>query len=187
MLFRSFQGYGLRKVIIPATITEIESGYFFIDSSDQYFYYRTGAFCGCFLLESVTIKSNVLKYIASYAFAECPSLKEINIPNSVTVIGEGAFLGCNSLESIILPENLKSIGGDRYICIFPNTSIYMNGAFSGTALRNIYLPESIEYIGVAAFSECALLKNINIPNSLKDIPDFLFYYCNSLDIGRAHV
>ena len=43
-------------------------------------------------------------------FGNCSSLKQIDIPNSVTRIGEDAFNGCASLTEIIIPDGVTSIG-----------------------------------------------------------------------------
>ncbi len=48
--------------------------------------------------------------IPSYAFSYFPKLKQIEIPNCVTTIGEGAFSSCYDLASITLPYTLQSIG-----------------------------------------------------------------------------
>ena len=48
--------------------------------------------------------------ISSYAFYECRSLKEINIPDSVTSIGMECFLGCRALKKISFGKNVKKLG-----------------------------------------------------------------------------
>ena len=40
----------------------------------------------------------------------CSALKSINIPNSVTSIGERAFEECSSLQSITIPNSVINIG-----------------------------------------------------------------------------
>ena len=57
-----------------------------------------------------SIKKGV-KIIANHAFSWCfYSLKSINIPDSVTSIGDGAFSECHSLKSINIPDSVTSIG-----------------------------------------------------------------------------
>ena len=61
---------------------------------------------------------NSITTIGDRAFYGCESLIKINIPNSVTTIGEGAFLGCNSLTSITIPSSVVTIiGNPFYDCI----------------------------------------------------------------------
>ena len=68
------------------------------------------------------------------AFLSCKSLISIDIPDSVTSIGDSAFSGCSSLTSIEIPNSVTSIG---------------YRAFNGcTNLKEIHLrnehPENIE-------------------------------------------
>ena len=81
------------KVIIPNSVTSIESG----------------AFYGCTSLKSITIPNSVTS-IGREAFEYCTSLKSITIPNSVTSIESGAFCECTSLKSITIPNSVTSIG-----------------------------------------------------------------------------
>ena len=57
---------------------------------------------------------NSITTIGDRAFYGCESLIKINIPNSVTTIGEGAFLGCNSLTSITIPSSVVTIIGNPF-------------------------------------------------------------------------
>jgi hypothetical protein len=45
---------------------------------------------------------------------ECRSLKEIDIPDSVTYIGSAAFYGCTSLTTVKLPSFLQGMGKSMY-------------------------------------------------------------------------
>ena len=72
-------------------------------------------------------------------FMECSSLESIVLPESVTVIESRAFSGCRSLTSIYLHEGLLQIEGS---------------AFRYSGLEGIIvIPESIDYLGWAAFGE----------------------------------
>ena len=57
-------------------------------------------------LEAVTIKEGV-KYIGG--FSNCKKLSRIDIPNSVTTIGESAFYGCSGLSEITIPGSVTLI------------------------------------------------------------------------------
>ena len=41
-------------------------------------------------------------------FAYCENLTSLNVPDSVSFIGDDAFAGCNSLTSITIPDSLVS-------------------------------------------------------------------------------
>ncbi len=91
-------------------------------------------------------------------------LKKVNIPNSVTTIGNYAFSG-TSLTSINIPNSVTYIG---------------ERAFSGTSLTSINIPNSVTYIGESAFSGCTSLTSYNIPNPVRIIGSGLFSGCTSL-------
>lgn len=59
--------------------------------------------------EHYVIRDGV-KEIEDGAFYGCTSLKNIEIPNSVTRIGRETFQGCSSLESIEIPNSIIIIG-----------------------------------------------------------------------------
>lgn len=80
--------------------------------------------------------------IAHCAFKGQTNLVGINIPNSVTWIGQGAFDGC-SLTSIDLPDNLTSIG------------VY---AFLGCAIQKIIIPKGVKTLPFVGGSSSTELK-----------------------------
>ncbi len=134
-------------------------------------------------------------------FKDCSSLISIEIPNSVTSIYNYAFLGCSSLTSINVSdnnENYSSIDGVLYnktqtelkrypegkkdkIYYIPNSITSIGeGAFFGSSLANIEMPNSLIGIGQNAFSDCISLTSIKIPNSVMAMDMFAFYNCSSL-------
>ena len=52
--------------------------------------------------------------IGQFAFSNCSSLSEITIPQSVTTIGYGAFQDCSSLSEITIPQSVTTIGNDAF-------------------------------------------------------------------------
>ena len=73
------------------------------------------------------------------AFAACPDLTSVTIPESVNDIRHYAFWGCTGLTSLTIPNSVTNIG---------------NYAFRGSGLTSIHIPNSISSIGVGIFSEC---------------------------------
>ena len=67
-----------------------------------------GAFTYCVGLSSVSLPNGLNKIDS--LFSACISLKTIEIPESVSVIGENSFVQCINLESIKIPSGVKSIG-----------------------------------------------------------------------------
>jgi hypothetical protein len=124
-----------------------------------------GAFSGSAKLRSVTLPENV-RSIGEYTFADCESLANFRIPNSVTNIDRLAFYRCYNLAGIELPSELKSIG---------------DGVFASCwGLRNITIPDGATMIGPGAFMHCIGLTNANLPNSLKTIGNLAFAGCAGL-------
>lgn len=105
--------------------------------------------------------------IGNNAFNGCTTLKVIELPNSITTIGNNVFQACNNLESITMSDNLESIG--EY-------------SFQGTKLSSISIPSTVNSIGIACFSECASLTDVNflVGSKLKIINQDLFLNCSNL-------
>lgn len=108
---------------------------------------------------------NVRK-IGGYAFHECSSLKEINIPNSINVIGGSVFAGCKFLEKVNLPNSINIIYSDTFSYC--------------SSLTHIDIPESVEEIGGYAFYGCSSLVHIDIPEGVKNIYFAAFANCENL-------
>ena len=70
------------------------------------------------------------------AFANCMFLEKINFPSTLKIIRAAAFEGCTSLTQITLPDGLEQIEGS---------------AFFDTNLKEVAIPESINFIGSCAF------------------------------------
>lgn len=105
--------------------------------------------------------------IRADAFKKCNTLETIELPNSITYIGQSAFEECSNLRSVKLSDSISAIQGK----VFSNC----------TSLKTIHLPEKIEYIGVFAFSDCTSLSSINIPESVVNIMSYAFVRCTSLE------
>lgn len=87
----------------------------------------------------------------------------MEIPNSVTSIGEEAFFGCSGLTSVEIPNSVTDIGGSA----FKDCS----------GLTSVEIPNSVTEIGHAAFSGCNGLTSVVIPNSVTEIGYSVFDGC----------
>ena len=89
------------------------------------------------------------------AFMDCKELREVRLPDSVTVIPEDAFRGCRRLRRVHFGRNTKAV---------------MNNAFLGcNCLRELNLPDSVEVVKNYAFDGCGNLLFVNRPAALKEI------------------
>ena len=114
-------------------------------------------------LKKVTVTGGNILYRAFY---NCSSLTSIEIPDSVTSIGDYAFYSCSSLKSVVIGYSVTSIGN----CAFENCS----------SLKSVVIGYSVTSIGDHAFSKCSSLTSIEIPDSVTSIGDYAFYSCSSL-------
>ena len=111
--------------------------------------YGEGVFAQSNSIEHVIVENGVTS-IPDSMFWDCTNLISVELPDTVTSIGEKAFYN-SGLTSIVLPQNLKTIG---------------NYAFSGSKLATLTLNNKLESIGVEAFSNIRTLKTINFSDSV---------------------
>lgn len=116
-----------------------------------------------------------LESIPYRAFSECYHLRFVQLPNSITTIGDEAFCRCKRLKSITIPDSVITIGDEAfYLC---------------EALESITIGNSVTTIGEAAFSCCEALESIYckpiVPPSLGD--DVFDYYTGSIYVPSALV
>ena len=83
--------------------------------------------------------------IEENAFSGYSSLKTIDIPDSVTTIGQYAFQS-SGLTTIKLPSNITSISAYTF--------------FRCSSLTSVYIPRGVTSIGISAFFECNNLTNV---------------------------
>jgi hypothetical protein len=139
--------------------------------------------------------------IGHYAFFGCYALKNIEIPSSVTSIGNNAFGGIHDGSKVIKIPASACIGegafkywGDLTIInVSTDNAIYssMDGVLydkNKTELICVPLamngkfdvPSGVTNIGVGAFSLCMGLTSIKIPSSVTSIGDYAFNGCSGL-------
>ena len=135
------------------------------------------------------------KVICDRAFYNC-SLTNINIPNSVTRIGNEAFLWCNSQTNISIPDSVIKMEGNPFagwkgsLNIESKSFIYEDNVLFNADKTIIIayraddesynVPGTVTNIRDKAFFECKSLTSINIPDSVTSIGKSAFYRCKSL-------
>lgn len=139
---------------------------------------------------------NSVNYISGYSFYGCNITGILNLPNSITQLGENCFFGNANLESVVGEnvskiklqafsdcENLQSVD-------MPNLTYIGSGAFENcTSLKQFDIPNRVLCVGSVAFSGCKSLERVSIPQSIinfGNIVDYnvtynqVFRGCNSL-------
>ncbi len=130
-----------------------ENGHF--DIPDGVTTIGENCFKECSGLTSITIPESVVS-ISDFAFVECKNLKSLIIPNGVTTIGTYAFCACSNLERVVLPDTLTDIKRSAfascqklsYINIPRSVKNIGKWAFSGTRLKDVYIPKTVENMDV---------------------------------------
>lgn len=89
---------------------------------------------------------------------------ELHYGDEVKKIAEGAFENYPD-ASIILPPRLTTIE---------------KRAFANSALQSIILPDSVIFIGEAAFDQCQYMREAQLPAGLKSIENSTFMNCTAL-------
>lgn len=123
------------------------------------------AFYNCKQLTSINLP-NTITTIGNSAFEYCYKLASIVIPNSVTKIEDYTFLHCEELASVTLPAALTEIGDNAFKRCYK--------------LSSITIPDNVTTIGKYAFDECKALTKIVIPANVSTINDSPFIRCTSL-------
>lgn len=132
------------SAIIPKNVKTLVSGYY----------------KNCTKLRKIIFESNQISTIPSSFCEGCTSLEIIEIPSSVTEIGQRAFFGCSLLKNFD----------------FSNIHTVHLAAFQGCAFESIDL-SSISLIEPYIFKDNVNLKNVVIGSKITAIPKGLFEKC----------
>lgn len=129
-----FSGTQLKEITIPANVRALGTSAF------------EGSDAGTMPLEKVIFKGSKIMDIEPYTFKNCVKLKEITLPESLTVIDYGAFFGCSSLTKVVIPDNVFEIG---------------KTAFLGcTSLTEATIGRSVKSMGEKCFDGCEKLATV---------------------------
>lgn len=159
----------ITKVILPKNLKVIEKNAFAgciklseLNLPDTVEVIEQGAFRNT-LLYNIQLPKNVTVLNQNVLFTNNGI---IEVPDTITIIGESAFQGNTNVEEIILPNTITSIGENAFwLC---------------ESLKKINLPDSIEYIGKDAFEQSGIEK-ITLPKNLTVIETDTFNKCDNLN------
>ena len=178
-----FNCVSIRNIYIPKTLVEV----------DTYGWNWWYPFEGCSNLEKVEFEEGITQ-IPTGIFGDT-GLKEAEIPDTVTSIGERSFADCANLEKVILSKNLKSIGNRAFVrCTkiekinLPRnlTEVDTYGwnwwyPFAGCSnLEKVEFEEGITQIPTGIFGDTGL-KEVEIPDTVTSIGERSFADCANLE------
>ncbi len=160
----------------------------------------------------VTVPEGV-EMLGGDAFRFRADIRRVVLPKSLRRIEAEAFWGCSALEEIVFPENLSSIGAGAFsgtpwlekqtkgclylgkvlykyigemppgteLMIRPGTCAVAGGALRDCAgLRAVTFPDSLREIGSWAFQGCVSLREIRLPSGLTELGAGAFCGCEHL-------
>lgn len=146
----------VKEIVIPYHITKIRENCFSSNVVGQNNITDAPEFC--LQLKDIFIPNNV-SVICPHAFFTC-GISSVNIPSSITFIPEGCFANCEELESIHLPNTIEFLDVN---------------AFRGCdKLKSITLPSLVTSLGDKCFRQCYSLSNVIITSNLVSIGDECF-------------
>lgn len=135
-------------------------------------------------------------------FTRCKNLETVKLPKTFHIT-EDNFMECSHLKQFIVDADNPNHGVDaagalynkamtvlyKYVTgssatvysVANETEVIWEDAFSNcAALEKVVLPDSVKTIQDAAFSHCLALREINLPNNLTSLGGNAFLNCRSL-------
>lgn len=162
-----------------------------ISSNSQLVEIGERAMAALFNVESIDIsRCQYLTTIGEKAFSENTSLKQMEIPASVTSMGDAVFYKSSSIQFIKLNNSFEKLPNETFsscsrlqnVTFTSASTIKTIGkkAFSGTAITKFPTLVNLETIEEDAFNACMSLDTITFPNKLKSIGVGAFNNCSSV-------
>ncbi len=161
------------------------SGYY--DMPNEVENVKMSSISGCTKLTGLNLSSRLTRIIPHMFCGTAFSTLEI--PRSVTSIGNNAFEMCTALTSITIPGNVSTIEDNAFSCCGSLRSVTISEGvvhmgscafFNCTMLSSVTLPSSLNTIGAYAFQQCSSLASITIPRGVATVRTGAFAYCNAL-------
>ena len=136
---------------------------------------------GAFYLSAITSIEipNTVTSIGEMAFLGCTSLKSVKLSTGVAKIDKNAFGSCSALQEIQVAKdnpNFSSLNGVLY-SKKQDTLVIYPAAKTDAAYT---IPGGVTSVAMYAFSENPYLETLTIPNSLIKVGDSAFFNCKNL-------
>lgn len=132
-------------------------------------------------LKKIVLPEGFIK-LGYQTFSNCPELVEINLPESMTSIGNsGSFEGASSLETITIPSGITKLEDATFrgcsslktVLFAENSKITRFGwdEFGNcTSLTSFTIPAGVSEVGFGIFSGCTSLTELTVDNPVPPSP-----------------
>ena len=136
---------------------------------------------GAFYLSAITSIEvpDTVTSIGEMAFLGCTSLKTVKLSTGVAKIEKNAFGSCSALQEVQVAKdnpNFSSLDGVLYSKAQDTLVIYPAAKTDAAYI----IPSGVTSVAMYAFSENPYLETLTIPNSLIKVGDSAFYNCKNL-------
>ncbi len=122
-------------------------------------------------LKSIKIPSNV-EFIGDVAFSNCKNLKELTLSNGLKCISTRAFADCPSLENVVIPDSVEgldlgSVFYDGQWCSFAGCKNLKSVKLPERFLDGVFYPEDRQNV----FRDCPKLEHIYVEKKSGEVID----------------
>ena len=135
----------------------------------------TGAFWANTNIERVVLPQG-LDCICGDAFVYCENLKFINIPSTVTEMGDDPFAGCLDIQ---IDNQSPHFINDEGV-LFDSTKKFLIHYTAAKEQEEYTIPESVTWIGKHSFYKCCNLKLVVITQNVKFMGNNAFSDCRNI-------
>ena len=135
------------------------------------------AFCGLRRVREIILPQSVT-IIRDHAFSNT-AIRSIRIPAAAAEIDGGAFIGCGKLADIRLDENNRHFKLDGNLLLSRDGTV-LTRYFDRADETSFTVPESVRSIGDRCFGGASYLKELTVPEGVLQIGDEAFVYCGEL-------
>ena len=179
----AFYWSGLTEIKLPSKLKEIGEGAFSdckfteVEFPDGLQKIGENAFYNCNELISVEFPDTVT-YIGDFAFAYSDDLKSVTLPKNAEHVGQFVFDLCTSLKEVTIPENVTNIGETTFHRCENIETVDFRAASCDIIPYNVYDEDALPS---SPFVDSKKLKSINLYNTVKELPAFLYSGLQTID------
>lgn len=132
---------------------------------------------------NLTLSEGVTK-INPYAFYNDAHILTVQLPTTLTSIGEYAFYGCGGIEEVYAPSIemwCRIDFGKKYSNpLIYGKNLFIDDGVTSNLIKDLVIPESVSEIKYGVFEGCDGLTSLTIMGNVTVIPSFAFASCSNL-------